>query len=487
MLLEGKYYFMSRPRRFGKSLFLSTLEAYFLGKKELFEGLAVAEWEKDWIEYPVVHIDFNTMDGTDIETVKRTLLWQLSRIAEAYGVVIPEDAPREIGTYFAELVISLHAKTGQQVVVLIDEYDKALIEVLHDEDKLSAATTALRPFFNVLKSCDDKIKFAFITGVSRFRNTTIFSGFNNPSDISLDERYAGLFGLIQDELELHFRDGIEALAEKYEYSYDMMLSVLKDKYDGYRFTDAKIYVYNPFSVLNAMSKRRLEDAWVQSGSSRILQTYLRRSHFTFDEMTSRWVSDSDLQATYSTENPLSLLFQTGYLTIRDYKRDFYRLGIPNQEVQSAIVNLLIPEFVKGTTEVRTIEWNLSEAIETGDVDLMMLTLKGLLASIPYHEIDINMQEKHLHLCMYVIFLMLGVNTKCEIAQAGGRVDMVAQTPWRIYVFEYKIDCSPAEALRQIDEKGYALTWVADGRPITKIGVNFSSALRTIESWESKTE
>ncbi len=484
MLLQGKYYFMSRPRRFGKSLFLSTLEAYFQGRKDLFEGLAVSEWEKDWVEYPVVHIDFNAMTAADSDAVVDELKWTLRNIAAEYGVEI--NVTLGVGVMFSSLIDSLCSKFGKQVVVLIDEYDKGFVEVLHDEDLLREATSKLRPFFSVLKSSDRNIKFAFITGVSRFRNTTVFSGFNNPSDISLNEKYAGMLGLTQEEVERNFRPGIEALAEKYGYAYDTMLTVLKNKYDGYRFTQKKEYVYNPFSVLNALDQLMLDNFWVMSGSSKILAVYLRASEFSLDELTSRWVSAERLGSTYSKEDPISLFFQTGYLTIRDcdIHDNSYRLGIPNQEVQSTLTTLLIPEFVEGYAgaDIDSIQHSLRRAVNSGDVDSMMEIFRKMLSSVPYHEIDTKMLEKHVHLCMYIIFMMLGVSAKCEIAQSGGRVDMVARTPWRVYVFEFKVDGSADDALRQIDEKGYALPWESDGRVVTKIGANFSSALRTVESW-----
>ncbi len=483
-LLLGKYYFLSRPRRFGKSLFLSTLESYFKGRKDLFEGLAIADVEKEWVEYPVVRIDFNTTEGNDIESVKKSLRLMLMRCAASYGIEIPGYESMAIADLFTTLILALEAKTGRKVVILIDEYDKALIEIMNDPERLGDATDTLRPFFSVLKTADEHIKFAFITGVSRFRNTTIFSGFNNPNDISMNSDFASVLGITQQEMEKYFRHGIDAIAREYEMPFDDMLQVLRDKYDGYRFTRRKEYVYNPFSVLNALYARQLDDAWVKSGTSRVLAKYLRGSDFTFDEMTSKWLSANALAATYSRENPTSLFFQTGYLTIREFKDDFYKLGIPNQEVQNALVELVIPEFVKGTNadNLQNTIFELSGAIKRGDVDTMMELLRALLAAVPYHEIDTHVLEKHLHLCMYIVFMMLGVSTKCEIAQSGGRVDMVARTPWRIYVFEFKLDCTPEEALRQIDDKGYAIPWSADGRKLTKVGVNFSSKTRTIDSW-----
>ena len=234
----------------------------------------------------------------------------------------------------------------------------------------------------------------------------------------------------------------------------------------------------------------LDNFWVMSGSSRILAEYLRASGFSLDELTTRWVSGERLGSTYSKEDPMSLFFQTGYLTVRDYDMydNSYRLGIPNQEVQSTLTSLLIPEFVEGYVgaDIDGVQRSLRRAVNTGDVDVMMEIFKAMLSSVPYHEIDTKMLEKHVHLCMYIIFMMLGVSTKCEIAQSGGRVDMVARTPWRVYVFEFKVDGSAEDALRQIDEKGYALPWSGDGLIVTKIGANFSSTLRTVESWVYET-
>lgn len=489
-LTRRKFYFLSRPRRFGKSLLLSTLEAYFRGRKELFEGLHIYSIEKEWRVYPVVHIDFNSMRANRIEDVPMELRKTLFDIACSYDVEIGADGfweKREypVGRLFEDLIKALHDKYGSNVVVLIDEYDKAIIEVLHDEEMRLQASDEMRPFFSVLKSADKYIKFAFITGVSRFRNTTIFSGANNLQDISLDRRYASMLGITHEEVTHYFRPALENFARNFGWSYEETLKILHDRYDGYRFTSAEEYVYNPFSLLNALDFQDLQDFWVRSGTSKILATFLRNSGYNLQSLTDRWVSASELGATYSTDDPISLFFQTGYLTINEYKNEEFRLGIPNQEVQRTMVNLLIPEFVINSSdnEMKSMQRNLRYAIESGDIDTMMKNLKALMASVPYHHIvDSKTLEKHMHLVFYVVFLMLGIDTKCEIAESAGRVDMVAQTPWRVYVFEFKVDKSPQEALRQIDEKGYAIPWEADGRTVIKIGVNFSSATRTLDSW-----
>lgn len=493
-LLQNKYYFFSRPRRFGKSLLLSTFEAYFKGQRHLFDGLAISEWEKEWMEYPVVHIDFNTMQGTDTSELIATLKDSLIKIAESYDINEPltgtysagKDA---IGFMFSRLIQLLSEKFGKKVVVLIDEYDKGLIEVINDEASREAAADRLRPFFNVLKTEDRNIRFAFITGVSRFRNTTIFSGVNNLSDISMEKEYSTLLGITHSEMESYFKPAIKQIADEYDCSYDIALELLRNKYDGYRFTRGPELVYNPFSLLNAFRFRNLGDYWISSGSSKILASYLRKSDFRLDEIISSKVPANILGSTYSSENPVSLFFQTGYLSIDDHDRltDEYTLKIPNQEVQHTMTELVIPEYASGINEkdVSSILAMLRGAILKGDVDSMMYQLQYLLSKVPYQHID-KPYERHLHLCMEIIFMMLGVNAKSEISMSGGRIDMVAMTPWHVYVFEFKIDESPESALRQIDEKGYAIPWHSGGRKVTKIGVRFSSRLHTIESWKTNT-
>lgn len=483
LLLDNKYYFLSRPRRFGKSLFLSTLEAYFQGKKDLFEGLEISKYEKEWKCHPVVHIDFAAMKTNNPEELSARLELQLESIATKYDVTIPPER-RSPDLAFNFLTERLYEVTGEKVVILIDEYDKGILEVLNDEDLKRRATDVLRPFFSVLKTQDRHIRFAFITGVSRFRNTTIFSGFNNPYDLSMDPDYAAICGITKQELATYFNEGIKKISDIFDYTREKTIETLLQKYDGYRFTFGKEYVCNPFSIINAFKSGHLGDYWIMSGTSKILVDYLCESNFSLEELTTRWVPEAELSSTYSRADPLSLFFQTGYLTIADYENGYYRLAIPNEEVQSSLADLLIPEFVnRSGKEVRSDQFLLRQAITNGDVDGMMSTLKRLVSSVPYHEIEDKTQEKHIHLCMCIIFMMLGTNTRCEIATCAGRVDMMAQTPWRVYVFEFKLDGTAKEALRQIDEKGYAIQWEAKDRIVTKIGVNYSTKLRTIDDWE----
>ncbi len=368
-LLRNKYYFLSRPRRFGKSLLLSTLEAYFRGKKELFEGLEVYGHEHDWMEYPVVHVDFASMNGADTGAMVESLKRVLRVVAKEYTVELDPgyDRPEDI---FAMLLEGLYNKYGKGAVVLIDEYDKGILEVLHDEQLLEQSIKTLRPFFSVLKSHDRYIRFAFITGVSRFRNTTIFSGFNNPRDISMEPEFAAICGITREELVQNFSEGIDRIAEGYGYTRDKTEETLLQKYDGYRFTRDKVLLCNPFSILNAMQTTILDNYWVMSGSSKILIDYMRKSNMDIEAMTSGWVGAAMLGSTYSTENPVSLFFQTGYLTISEWDgEDGYRLRIPNQEVQSALALLFVPEYTGCSSssidnDLRT----LRMSINRGDTD-----------------------------------------------------------------------------------------------------------------------
>lgn len=354
-LLKNKYYFLSRPRRFGKSLFLSTLEAYFRGRRELFEGLAVSEWEKDWTVYPVIRVDFAAMNGTDPKGLMESLLHSLSETAKSYGLDVSDPVWQggeyRIGDIFSTLIKQLVAKYSRKAVILIDEYDKGLIETIDDDEQLSRATNLLQPFFSVLESQDENIRFAFLTGVSRFRNTTIFSGANNLRDISLNESFAAICGITQNELVKNLDTQVRAMAQKFGMDVPRMYDMLRNRYDGYRFSAREEYVYNPFSLLNALNDKDLRDYWVMSGSSKVLAHFMKGSELSLEDLTSRTVSANMLEMKYSRENPLSLFYQTGYLTIAESRgMGNYRLRIPNQEVQTMLTELLIPLYVTGYDE-----------------------------------------------------------------------------------------------------------------------------------------
>ncbi len=475
-------YFLSRPRRFGKSLLLSTIEAYFLGKKHLFEGLYIADKEKEWKTFPVLRFDLSTAQATSTETLEAFMMDRLREFEVKYGVTINDNAIG-IGNRFGMLMRNIKQKTGQDIVVLIDEYDKGIIEVLDREETLQRNQEILRPFFGEIKSCNEIIRFCFITGVARFRHYTIFSGFNNPKDISMNNEYAAICGITEEELIRHFTPGIEALAKANGNDFDTMVSELRLKYDGYRFTKSDTLVYNPFSLLNCFDNKSMDNFWVKSGNSKVFLTYLAKSDFDVTDIEDVWSDAEEMEGTFKADNPIPLLFQTGYLTIKGYHRQQYRLGIPNGEVRTALVKELIPE-IMGTEKRKfpVIYGKLLDCVDFGDAEGMLTILQSLFATAPYQDIDIPSLEKYYHLMVYYIFLMLGVEARSEISMSGGRIDLLVKALHYVYVMEFKLDGSPEEALAQIDSHAYALPWQADGRTVYKIGVSFSSATRTLGSW-----
>ncbi len=475
-------YFLSRPRRFGKSLLLSTIEAYFLGKKHLFEGLYIAEKETEWKTYPVLRFDLSSAQATSTETLEAFINDRLQEYEVKYGVAVNDDT-LSIGNRFGKLMRNIREKSGERVVVLIDEYDKGIVEVLDREETLQRNQEILRPFFGEIKSCNEIIRFCFITGVARFRHYTIFSGFNNPCDISMNEEYAAICGITEEELIRHFTPGIEALAKADGKGFDTMVSELRLKYDGYRFTKSDTLVYNPFSILNCFDQKSMDDFWVKSGNSKVFLTYLAKSDFDVTEIEDVWSDANEMEGTFKADNPIPLLFQTGYLTIKDYDEGTYRLGIPNGEVRTALVKELIPQIMGSQQRKFTkIFADLKKCTNRGDAEGMLTILQSLFAMAPYQDIDIPNLEKYYHLMVYYIFLMLGVEARSEISMSGGRIDLLVKALRYVYVMEFKLDGSPEDALAQIDSHAYALPWQADGRTVYKIGVSFSSATRTLGEW-----
>ncbi len=479
LVKNGICYFISRPRRFGKSLLLTTLEAYFRGEKNLFEGLAIYDLEKEWKVYPVVRIDFNAAGGVSHEDLRSFLLSRIKRYAEDFGVEI-DPALTEPGQRFGDLIQQLHKKTGERVVVLIDEYDKGLVETLHDEKALGLNETLLRGFFSQLKAQDEHLRFAMLTGVARFKYLTIFSGLNNLNDISLDPEYAAICGITLEELEHNLRQEVEAMGQRLKLDYQATLDVLIQRYDGYQFTEEGIRVFNPFSLLCALSKKRLANFWLMSGTSRVFMRYIQGSDFQLADLLDTWATEGELSARYSRQNPIPLLYQTGYLTIKDSRGALYRLGLPNGEVRSSLVEELIPTYLKereskGLLQVE----DLKQMVVDGEPERWLPLLRSMLASVPYEELEYKTVEKSFHLMVYMVFLMLGIETRAEVSVAGGRIDMVAQTPRFVYVMEFKVDSTAQEALDQINSRDYALPYEASGRRVFKIGIPFSSATRTM--------
>ncbi|MCC8037061.1 MAG: ATP-binding protein [Bacteroidales bacterium] len=480
---NGKCFCLSRPRRFGKSLLLSTLKYYWQGQKDLFTGLAIDELEKEWTQHAVIYIDMNRTMATEPEVFEKSLRVVLLDEGARLDVDLNKANPT-LGGLLKELIVQAAEKTGRGVVLLFDEYDKGLLETIHDADKLEANTAILRNLFVQLKSCDEYIRFALITGVARFRHLTLFSGVNNLRDISMNPGFAALCGITPKELEDRFESYFPRLEKQNGFGREELLEVLRQKYNGYRFTSSPQRVFNPFSLLNVMADGELKDYWVMSGTTKVLVDYLRKSSFTIEQLSGSRASENKLASIFEDDNPMALFYQTGYLTVVDYKRGVYTLDIPNGEVRNSLSNDLLPLYTGvHSNTVTTILEDLNLAFADNDIEAVMRAIQGLIAKIPYEIMHRNPLEETFHMLVYEIFLMIGIDTESERSVSSGRIDMVATTPWDVYLFEFKLGGTPEEALAQIDSKDYALSWSADGRRVHKIGAVFSRETRTLADWK----
>ena len=499
LLDEGKIYFLSRPRRFGKSLLVSTLEYYFKGGKELFQGLAIEKLEKNWETYPVFHIDFNSTDFTDGQALRNKLMAYVSEWEEHYGVV--PVTGQGVGDRFAHVLEHIHNTTGKRSVVLIDEYDKPLLDVLdtgyrtkgtNGEDILIEEynRNILKGFYSTFKAADAHLQFVLLTGVTKFSQVSVFSGFNQPADISMDRRFEALCGITKDEMEEVFHDVMDDMAAEQGVSPQEMREKLRQQYDGYHFGQRLTDIYNPFSVLNAFSKGELRDFWFASGTPTYLIRLLNHTHENLNDLTGKYYDVADfIDYKADAERPLPMIYQSGYLTIKQYNREDgeYLLDFPNQEVRKGFVNMLSTGyFAQNDVEHRTWIDRVRRALRTGDLDTFHLELKSLLASVSYRfhdKKDERQNERHFQYTFYLIMQMLGTYTVLvEKETSQGRMDCVIETPGYVYIFEFKRNGSAAQALQQIEEKGYATEYAADPRPLYKIGVNFSTQTGTVEEF-----
>jgi hypothetical protein len=495
---SARYVFLSRPRRFGKSLLCSTLQSYFEGRKELFDGLAMENLEKEWTEYPVLRFDLSAVKSDVLEEVESNLKDQLERYEEVYG---KKTDCATISGRMSNLIRSAYAQTGRKVVVLIDEYDAPILEVLHDEEMREKVRSLLRKFYSPLKECDSYIRFAFITGISMFSQLSIFSELNNLTIITLNSDYASICGITERELRDNFQYGIEKMATEHGCTPDEMFMRLKDMYDGYHFTKNSEGLLNPFSLLNAFFESDLGRYWFRSGTPRSLVEMLRKYQLRGDFDIS-YLDNSEPMAIESFESPLEaetgpipLLYQAGYLTIKGYEPvgNKYILGIPNSEVRVGLLQNLLPLFAsiplgKAIT-VRGVADDVSYALLGGDVDKAMNCFKSVMASIPFMKgdkdvlADAEKTEAHYHILFYFFFRMLSNEVYAEVRNAVGATDVVIKSPKYIYIVEIKIDSTADAALKQIEDKGYATPYLADGRKVIKIGVNFSTETRIVSEWK----
>ena len=480
LVKTGRYYFLSRPRRFGKSLLVSTLEAYFQGKKELFEGLAVHGLEKEWTEYPILHLDLNAKKFTDEGDLIRLIDRQLLVYEAEYGSV-PED--RTVDDRFVSLIRNAHKKTGKRVVILIDEYDKPMLQAIGDEALQDDYRSTLKAFYGVLKTMDGFIRFAFLTGVTKFGKVSVFSDLNNLMDISRDERYADICGISEKELLDNFSEDIRDLALANGQTFEQACAQLKEDYDGYHFCPDSVGIYNPFSLLNTFAKMRYGSYWFETGTPTYLVELLKKNRCDLKETFGIEADDGMLDNIFIDDNPVPVLYQSGYLTIVGHGSlpGTYRLGFPDLEVERNFVRYIFPFYanvdrVRSASEIKKFVLEIG----AGDIDSFMERLQSFLADCPYEMArDI---ELHYQNVLFIVFRLAGLYTQVEYRTSKGRIDLVLKTGDYIYVMEFKLDGSAEEALNQIEDRQYALPFASDPRRLFKIGVNFSSRTRNIEKW-----
>ena len=491
----GKIYFLSRPRRFGKSLLVSTLKCYFQGRKELFKGLAIDKLETEWAEYPVFHIDFNGTDFTRSGKLDDIIGGTVGTWEKEYGRTTEFE---DIGKRFAYVLQQAHQRYGRRCVVLVDEYDKPILDVLDTgytatidgKERLleDIHREILKSFYSTFKLADEDLQFVLLTGVTKFSQVSGFSGFNQPADISMAEQYETLCGITQEELEHYFTEPIEALAKKYETTFEGMKTMLKHRYDGYHFSDNLTDVYNPFSLLNVFSMKDLRDYWFASGTPTYLIRLLNHTQEDLNELTGRYYSPEEfVDYKADVEKPLPMIYQSGYLTVKRYDRDFgtFLLDFPNNEVKSGFVSLVASSYLKPRENLQSWIRSAVIALRKGDTEKLRALFTSFLADISYTMRDKREKERYFHYTFYLIFRLISVYTVyTEKEQSQGRSDCIVETDGYIYIFEFKRDGSADEALAQIESKGYARPYETDKRKLYKIGVNFSSETGTVEEWKT---
>ncbi|MDO4180725.1 MAG: ATP-binding protein [Bacteroidales bacterium] len=502
LVKEGKIYFLSRPRRFGKSLLVSTLACYFQGRKELFEGLAIADLEKEWLTYPVFRVDFNGGNFTQPGELEKTIETYLAQWERIYG---KDPLDVTTGDRFKGVLRRASEQTGHRAVVLIDEYDKPILDVLDTDSSFMNQEgkrilledwhrEILKGFYSTFKGADEYLKFVLLTGVTKFSQVSVFSGFNQPADISMDERYEALCGITQEELEHYFAEPIARLATKEECTIEEMKKELKRQYDGYHFSTQMTDIYNPFSILNAFSKNEIRDYWFSTGTPTYLIRLLHHSREQMNELTGKFYRPAmfvDYKA--DVEQPLPMIYQSGYLTIKEFNRRMrtYLLDFPNNEVREGFLTLLAASYLKPRRQ-DVGSWIIDAvmSLSAGNTAEFRTSLTAFLASIPYDSHgslkDLEMTEKHFQYTFYLLLRLIGVYClaiRCEDRQSFGRVDCTLEMDDYVYIFEFKLDGTAREALEQIETKGYVKPYIGDKRKVICIGVNFSSETRTVEDWE----
>lgn len=476
-----KYVFLSRPRRFGKSLFASMIHAYYEGRKDLFEGLAMGEYEKDWVKHPVLHLDMSAAKHMDKDMLERYLADMLTDQEAVFGYKSEKLDPN---IRLKDLVVTANRLTGRKVVLIIDEYDAPLLDVVHEEQNLAALRRATQNFYSPIKSLDPYLEFVFLTGITKFAQLSIFSELNNLFNISMYDKYSAICGISSEELHTQMLPDVERLAEHLHLSVDETFERLKRKYDGYHFSKNSEDVYNPFSLIKALASDDISDYWFDSGTPTYIIKLLQKYNVGLRDLTGQdaGVSDFDVSPENMT-TALPLLYQSGYLTIKHYDPmiDLYTLGYPNEEVRTGMVRSLAANYLtpaEGTNSSFVIKF--VKAVIADDMEQALTLMRAYLAGVSYRLS--NKTERDVQTIFYLVFSLIGSFIKVEEESAHGRADVVITLPSVVYVMELKFDGSADAALRQIDEKGYLIPYTADGKRLVKVGVNYSSEERTITEW-----
>lgn len=477
----GTYYFLSRPRRFGKSLLISTLEAYFKGKKELFKGLKMEHLEQEWTSHPVLHLDLNARNYSNKEALQAELNKHLEIWEAEYGSAYKDRAPEE---RFQHVIFNAYKKTGKKVVILVDEYDKPLLQVFDNKPLLNDYRNTLKAFYGVEKTMDAYIQFGFFTGVTRFSKVSVFSDLNNLTDITMDRRYVELCGITEREIRTCLDNQVGEMAEANTISKEECYERLKKTYDGYHFEAGTTGIYNPYSLLNALSSQAFKDYWFETGTPSYLIEQLKQTNYPLTNLGSEEIT-ADVLGNIETidQSPIPMLYQSGYLTLKGYDQEFemYRLGFPNLEVERGFTRFLIPYYtLLKSDQGQLFVANFVKELRAGKVQAFMQRLESLFADGDYQVT--GDAELYFQNAAWIIFKMIGFYTEVERHTSDGRIDMIVKTTDYIYILEFKLDKTADEALQQINDRQYAKPFEHDGRHIYKIGINFSTKTRRIDGW-----
>ena len=496
----GKVYFLSRPRRFGKSLLLSTLKQYFLGNKDIFKGLAIERLEEEnptsfdkvaWAKHPVIYIDLNSEKYDSLDSLKKALNRSLEPLENEYNL---KPGNETLSGRFIKIIQAANKKAGRQAVVLVDEYDKPLLQTIDKPELFDDYRATLKAFYGVLKSEDANLRFSMLTGVTKFSQVSVWSDLINLNDITMDNRYCGICGITEKELKEKFAEEIKVLAEKNDLSENECFLTLKQKYDGYHFSKKAEEVYNPFSLLNTFDKQEFNDYWFQTGTPTFLVEEIKRNNYDLRKLIDGVDVDSQRLTEYSVggTNPIPILVQSGYLTIKGYdsRFDTYHLELPNEEVKYGFLNFLSPDFLgkKNSDSDFDVEKFVKD-IESCDVDAFMTRLQSIIASLPYptdaKNQTVEMLEYNFQVAVYLTFTLMGQFTQCEVHSIKGRADAVVETQDAVFIFEFKTNDSAENALAQIDELCYAEKYNSSNKKIVKIGAEFNTQERKLVEWMRK--